>query len=533
MANSITSTANSVTRTHRNLGNGTYADVVALNSSADVLGRLKVSQHQSIYDTSFDYNKQPLYWEELTVGADSSVTHMPRQGGVKLNTGPDAGNTALIQSRAYHHYQPGKTMFMSTDMIFGSRDRCDQRVGFFDDSNGVFFQQYSGGGGDFGEDYIDLNPFNMYCVIRSDAQIPGYVVYDKMFPLYEWNGDQNIIQSIDWTKVQTLWIEYDAGCVRWGVFVQGIQYTLHETGFSKIETYYQYSDLTTPWMRTLSLPVRFELKNGGYNNSASTMYVYGVSVSVEGGLDKQRGFTYSYGMALQTPRRTVAANFTRYPVLSFKYRNMGTQEYTQATAACTAGTTSTLVAASAAWTEDQWTGRHLSYVVSGVTYTARILSNSQTMLTIADLVTGSDVAVAPVASGNYTIGIINRGQILPIKLLVTSSALAQCEIIASNPSYPVTLTGSNFVALSDSTIRSNQSFGERDVSATSMSGGEVVMKFTLPAGGNLLDIDLSSLFPLYNNIKGNKPDMLTLAVTTTTSVSADVGGDFIVQEIMS
>jgi hypothetical protein len=532
MANNITSTTNSVTRTHRNLGNGTYADVVALSSSPDVSGRLKVSQHQSIYDTSFDYNKQPLYWEEFTVGANSSVTHMPGQGGVKLNTGPDAGNTALIQSRAYHHYQPGKTMFMSTDMIFGSGDRCDQRIGFFDDSNGVFFQQYSGGGGDFGEDYIDPNPFNMYCVVRSDIQNPntGVSVSNKMIPLYEWNGDQNIIQSIDWTKVQTLWIEYDTGCARWGVFVNGIQHTLHEFSFGNL---FYFPDIPTPWARSLSLPVRFELKNGGYNNSASTMYVYGVSVSVEGGLDKQRGFTYSYGMALQTPRRTVAANFSRYPVLSFKYRNMGTQEYTQATAACTAGTTTTLVAASAAWTVDQWQGRHLSYVVSGVTYTARIISNSETVLTIADVVTGSDVAVAPVASGNYTIGIINRGQILPIKLLVTSSALAQCEIIASNPSYPVTLTGSSFVALSDSTIRSNQSFGERDVSATSMSGGEVVMKFTLPAGGNLLDIDLSSLFPLYNNIKGNKPDMLTLAVTTTTSVSADVGGDFIVQEIMS
>jgi len=66
-------------------------------------------------------------------------------------------------------------------------------------------------------------------------------------------------------------------------------------------------------------------------------------------------------MALQTPRRTVAAATTRFPVLSIRPRAMGTIEFNQASSggAATAGTTTTLTAGGAAWTVNQWTGRML------------------------------------------------------------------------------------------------------------------------------------------------------------------------------
>ena len=100
---------------------------------------------------------------------------------------------------------------------------------------------------------------------------------------------------------------------------------------------------------------------------------------MEGGIDPQRGFTYSYGMALGTPRRTVAAATNRFPVLSVRMRNMGTSEYTQASSAITAGTTTSLTATGTPWTVNQWRGRAVSYVVAGVNYVARITSTSTTM----------------------------------------------------------------------------------------------------------------------------------------------------------
>ena len=63
--------------------------------------------------------------------------------------------------------------------------------------------------------------------------------------------------------------------------------------------------------------------------------------------------------------------------------------------------------------------------------------------------------------------------------------------------------------------------------------GEVVFAFTLAAGSGLQDIDLSYFFPLYNNIRGNQIDTLTLAITTVPGTTATVGGHLICQEAMS
>ena len=436
-----------------------------------------------------------------------------------LNVGTTNGDIAIRQSRPYHRYQPGKMMSMATAALMNPAVTNNrQRIGFFDDGNGCFFEQ---------ADPTKTNPSGMFVVTRSDV---GGVVTDTRVSIENWNGDPNLIRTIDWGRIQMLGIDYawyGAGAVRWLIYLNGVKHVLHTFGAGNS------AGLTTPWCRTGNLPVRYETRNIGATTQASNILHWGVSVSIDGRSDEQRGFTYAYGMALGVPRRTVAAGTSRFPVLSIRMRPMGTIEYTQATAAATAGTTTSLTAGTAAWTVSQWRGRQVNYVVAGVNYTARITANTATVLTIADVVTGGPVAVAPVAGQNYTIGLINRGQILPRRLLISSSALAQCEIYASAPSSPIVLTGASFAALT--TVGSAFSFAERDVSATAyVSGGEKVLKFTLPAGGSgLQDIDLSQLFPLYNTIRGNVPDVLTLAVTTQAGTPADVGADIIAQEAMS
>jgi hypothetical protein len=479
--------------------------------------------HKNVYDADFEYGKQPLRWEEFTASG-GTITHIPGAGAVRMTLPTTAGAITIRQSRPYHRYQPGKTMFMATALNFGTAQANQfQRVGFFDDSNGVFFEQ----AGPTAE-----NPFGMAVVVRSDTT--GLVV-DTRFRMVipggtsEWNGDATVRGSIDWSRIQMAFIEYawyGAGAVRFGVFIDGQPVILHQVGYGN------RAGQTVAWSRTGNLPVRYEQRNIATVAAANDMFHYGVSVLVEGGIDDQRGFTYTYGMALGTPTRTIAAATTRFPVLSIRMRVMGTQEYTQATAAATAGTTTSLTAGTAAWTANQWRGRALNYTVAGVSYIARITANTATELTIADWVAGGPVAVAPVAGQNYTIGLINRGQLLPKRLTLSSSALAQCEVFFSTPTSPIVLTGANFVAMA--TLGSANSFAERDVSATSFTGGERIKKFLLPAGGSGLQVfDLLDLFPLYNNLRGSVPDIMTLAVTTQSGVPANVGADFDAQEAMS
>lgn len=733
----------------------------------DVAGRLKVSIHQNVYEADFEYGKQPMRWEEYTANG-GSITHLPGAGGCAMYLPAGNPNALTIrQSRPYHRYQPGKAMFMATAVNFGAPTSGQfQRVGFFDDSNGIFFEQGPPTAG---------NPAGMFAVIRSDTNYyPNGnasgttgnppVIQEVRVPLNLWTDPHNIVGQINWNNIQMLWVEYawyGAGCLRWGAFLNGEQYILHEIGTGNNASYgggqVGGSSLTgvAPWARTGNLPVRYEQRDSAsisFNltttaNSttaipssltglsinqvvncanlpsnvtvtitavdtvagtitlsaaasntgtaaatagypATTFYHYGVSVIVEGGRDNQRGFTYSYGMSPASPRRYIAPNSTRFPLLSIQARVMGTQEFSTVGGPATSqsdistitapttttlsvnasnyalprvnniytnGTTLTIVfqkvhnlpttggnvvltswtvsggspaalngtyqyvylspssisvtmaqsytvtkpygsvaSSGLAWATNQWAGRSVYYLgTDGQYYVAKIVSNSANQLVFCDPVYPSQnlpMAVAPAtpvvftfsanagsnqitvntatglavgqsiysqyfplsttitaisgttitlnntntaittvsnisgtANAFYCIGQINRGQLLPQNLVISSDSLCVVELIASAPGNPVSLIGSNFQPLIN--FGSANSFATRDVNATALTAnsGEVVYAFTAPAGGSgIQQIDLSSFFPLYNTIVGNIPDILTVAVSTRSTTSPGV-----------
>jgi hypothetical protein len=179
----------------------------------------------------------------------------------------------------------------------------------------------------------------MSVVIRSDS---GGLPSDQIFPLDSWNGNQAIIKALDWTKVQMIWMEYawyGAGALRWGVVINGEPWVVHQvgTGNGTVNGVAQ----TKPWSRTGNLPVRYEQRDTG-STGLSVMTHYGVSVLIEGGIDKQRGFTYSYGNYAGNQVRTAAANSIRFPVMSFRMRSMGADQFDNTQATITAGTVSSL-----------------------------------------------------------------------------------------------------------------------------------------------------------------------------------------------
>lgn len=644
----------------------------------DVSGRFKISRHQNIYDADFEYSGQPLRWENLTTGA-GSITTLPGLGGVLLSV-TNSGDTVIRQSRPYHRYQPGKSMYMASNVNFGGPISGQvQRVGFFDDGNGVFFEQAAPTTG---------NPFGMFVVIRSDSQgSAGGMPVDYRVPASSWNGDAAVISSIDWTRVQMVWVEYawyGAGAIRWGILLNGEPIILHQIGVGNT-TLISGSGQQLPWSRTGNLPVRYEMRNVSVA-SATTFRHFGVSVLLDGGADPQRGFTYSYGMSPSAPRRQVAAGSVRFPVMSFRMRNMGQISQTQqaTNSAVVSGTTTSLTASAGAFTASSYVGRMLSYspvigtsvssatmqaatitasfvrtgttltvtaatgtiyagqvltggtvaanvviigqltstaangalggtgtylvntsqaagvtaagtsgavcriafsaahnltltdvvtlssfttAVNGVfpvigvpnsttidvqmgygtnpgaitvgsgtvttTYTARISANTTSALTFQDVVTGSALPNPPTANCVYSIGLIDRGQLLPQLLVCSSDQVCVIEIIASTPTAQVGLVNADFQPASSFGL--TYSFAERDVSATALSGGEVVYAVTSPAGGSgLLQLDLETLFPVLTNIRGNIPDILTVAVTVApAATAANVGVNVVCQEAMS
>jgi len=573
----------------------------------DNLGKLEVSEAQNLFEADFEYSAQPMRWENYVVGG-GSVTQISAVGGIQMSVTSASGDIAIRQTRPYIRYQPGKTIYMSSGFVFGTAYANQrQRVGFFDDGNGIFFEQ---------NDPTVTNPSGMGVVYRSDV---NGVPVDTRISYENWSDPQNIKSTINWSLIQMIWIEfawYGAGLLRWGVVIGGEPYVLHQQGIgNKISQ-------TVPWSRTGNIPVRYELRNVG-TSTAGSMYHYGVSVLAKGKIDTQRGFTYGYGMAAGTPARSVNASTTRYPLLSFRYRAMGTLEYgvdsaysgnngtlptggAAITSVTQSATNTVITASSATWTAGQWVGKYVfcrgttaaitSITVSGTTatvtttanpnylatgryltisgatgntsvngtfqitvtgantftYTAssittgtvtgtpvysygqggigRITANTTTALTVVDNVTGNTPMITPpTSSSNYIIGEIDRGQVLPQTLNIFSSQNCTLELISSTFYSPVSLTGSSFVTMYS--LGSLNSFVERDVSATSLNGGEVVYNTPLPTGG-LQNFDLSTFFPLYTTVQGNQPDILTIAITTGTN-SATVGASVISQEAMS
>jgi hypothetical protein len=723
----------------------------------DTGGRQKMSVHQNIYDADFEYGTQPLRWEQFTYSTAPTSTaiilQQPGLGGVQMQISTP-GDITVRQSRPYHRYQPGKTLYMASNVNFGGPVAGQtQRVGIFDDGNGLFFEQATP---------TPTNPQGMFVVFRSDSQSPaGGMPVDSRISYEQWNGDPNIKASLDWTKVQMVWLEYSwygAGCLRWGILINGEPYILHQFGSGN--AFNQASGLPQilPWSRTGNLPVRYEQRQG----TATTPTVFkhfGVSVLVEGGSDRQRGFTYSYGLPLGAPIATINSGKTRYPLLAVRMKAMGQTAYTQANGAVASGTTTTLVAAAGTFLSGAVTpltisgngsvatvtipntaampavgstvaiagmtttgfnnatatvltvgpntftyanntsgpgtvgsgtvtytanlaGRMLNYqslignasptsvvivttptvtgtlaansstialtvtagtiypgmsisftggtftagtnyitsqisgttggtgvytltipntgtattgaptinpqsfytvttaaahnlttldvvTISGMTagangifpvvavpsgttfvvnlgygglttavtvgtgvvtanYTARISSNTATTLTFQDVVTGLALPNPPTATYGYSVGLIDRGQLLPASLFISSTQTCFVELIASTPTAQVGLAGAVFQP--ESGLGSLYSFAERDVSATAMSGGEVVYAFASPPSG-LQQIDLSNFFPILTNIKGNIPDILIVAVTTTASTPISV--NMVCQEAMS
>lgn len=512
---------NDVQRRNVDMGDGSFAEQVAIGLPAtvsDVVGRMKISRHQNIYEADFEYGAQPLRWESLTANG-GTVTHLPGQGGVRMRVPTTSGAVVIRQSRPYHRYQPGKTMFMASAVQLGVALAFNvQRVGFFDDSNGLFFEQTTAS---------DQNPFGMAVVVRND--INGLPT-DARVELPNWNGDRAVIRGLDWNRIQMVFLEYawyGAGALRWGVFIDGRANVLHQIGFGN------RANQAFPWARTGNLPVRYEQRNSATISQQNDMIHYGVSVLVEGGVDDQRGFTYAYGPSAATPRRNVAAGATRFPVLSYRGRPMGTVEFTEAAGAIQAGaTTTSMTVAGTPFTAGALVGRMIYWPT--LNQTARITANTNNTLTYADNVLGGPVASAPGAGIAYQIGLINRGQMLPRRLQLTSDQPVLVEIYMSAPpgagGGPVALTGASFVALS--TLGSQFSFAERDVSATSFTGGENVYSLFVPAN-NPVDNTLDNLLALVNTIRGDRPDILTVAVTNPGASIAAVSVQIIGQEAMS
>ena len=227
--------------------------------------RLQVSRQEIVLFSNTLYSRDTEVWDSA-VSNNATVTYDSLEGCTVLTATSDINSEAITQSNRVMPYVPGRGMEVSlavqyNDDTLGIR----RRVGVFDELNGMYFEQDETG--------------EYYVVVRSNTS--GSPVNTRVART-NWNGvrldgtDPNGITATP-NAIQLFVIEYDwygAGEVRFNYVINGYKYTVHTFSHANI--------LTSTYMRTPNLPVRYEIKNITGVADTHELQKWGVSVIQEG-----------------------------------------------------------------------------------------------------------------------------------------------------------------------------------------------------------------------------------------------------------
>ena len=291
-------------QTMRRLSNGNVAAsmIFADSSQQDAFKRLRVSSPFSLFESTHQYDIEDKFnWEQDTNGVGASITHLPEESGISLNVGTANGEFSILQTQKYFTYHPGRSqLLVLTGVMDSGKDNLVQRQGLFDDNDGVFFEC----------DGVITN-----LVIRSSA---SGVIVENRIPQSQWNvdrvdGSKGIFNpskiKLDITNGQVFVIDLQwlgFGRVRFCLDVGDQVINLHEANHANSQS--------IVYMRTATLPIRYEIRNTGIADSSSSLKAQCSTIIAEGG-QEVAGIEFSTGNGIVL--RSLVAT-TRTPILAIR-----------------------------------------------------------------------------------------------------------------------------------------------------------------------------------------------------------------------
>ena len=265
----------------------------------DAFGRLRTSEPFTLGDYKHRYSIDPDFID-LKFGVGAGVSFNRNLSSAIISSGISTNGYAIHQTKRYHHYMPGKSQLIFNSFNFGApQTNVIKRIGYFDNSDGIFLEQQSNGVLNF--------------VIRSSS---GVGSSEQRIPQSQWNKDRldgNGVSgySLDITKTQLNFIDFEwlgVGRVRCGFSIEGKNIIAHE--------FYTSNEDEVVYMSNPNLPVRTEIQNIGTQvGTGGSFYHICSSVMSEGGYNEVgREFSHT------TNLRAVGVG-TTVPVLAIKLKN--------------------------------------------------------------------------------------------------------------------------------------------------------------------------------------------------------------------
>lgn len=336
--------------------------IQAGGTGSDAFGRLRTSTPFTLFDSSHRYKDNGL-WTTST-GVSATTAFDANAGLVTLNTTTASGSSIVRETTKCFSYQPGKSLLvMSTFVLNAAKTNLRQRVGYYGASNGFFLEQ---------------NGTTVSFVERSS--VTGALVDTKVAQA-DWNVDKMDGTgpsgfTLDLTKAQILWMDVEwlgVGTVRVGFIVNG--------QFVHCHSFHHANLITSTYITTASLPLRYEITNTNTTASSSTLKQICSTVLSEGGYEL-RGSQQAIGTTITAPYTLTTAG-TFYPVISLRLKATALDAIVILTALSMLGVSSTnylwRVVATATTTGGTWvsagTNSSVEYNLTGTATTGgRILA---------------------------------------------------------------------------------------------------------------------------------------------------------------
>lgn len=268
-------------------------------TNVDAFGRLRVSEPYTLFDSQNRYAADNQF--DVATTGTGTTTYLPNEAAVKMEvTGAGVGSVKRQSYRSFP-YQPGKGLLVLATFVMDSSQSLNltQRVGYYNDSNGVFFQRVDG---------------TYSFVLRSSSiPTPGTPSDVRTVNQSSWNGDKldgtgASGYTLDPSKAQILWMDFEwlgVGSVRCGFIINGQYIVCH--------TFENANDITSVYMTTAILPVRYEIVTTT-SAVAASMKAICCSVVSEGGFEQ----TSIDHVARRTTAFTNIDTAAFYPIVSIR-----------------------------------------------------------------------------------------------------------------------------------------------------------------------------------------------------------------------
>ena len=266
--------------------------------SFDAFSKLRVSQPFGLLESKFLYDKNDNIWEDVT-DTSGVVTYLSNESAIKLEVGSGSNDYCLRQTYKYFPYIAGNSqrIFLSGNLEGKETGRV-KRIGYFDNSNGLFFE---------------LASDDLYVVVRSSTSgsVIDTGVKRTSFNIDRLDGTGPSGITFDPTMRQIFMISFQwlgVGSVTFGFSFNGKIYPVHQVHNAN-------TGLTT-YMAMPNLPARFEIRNNGIATGTGVMKQVCTSIASEGGYQIPG---YDFNANNNIIGKSIST--TRVPIMAIRLKN--------------------------------------------------------------------------------------------------------------------------------------------------------------------------------------------------------------------